>query len=208
MCQQKSMILDNYFQGFFTVLAKLFFSQDHVLDTSPAQEDQRLVENAQRDPEQFGVLYKKYLDQIYRYIFYRTGQQADLAEELTAEVFTRALQQLSRFQYQGYPYSTYLYSVARSVCREWYGKADITDIDSVVVCDKHSEAAITQADISLLWKQVEKLPKKIKEMLELRFLEDLSYEEIAEIVHKKPGTVRTAVSRSLDRLQKEYAKNT
>lgn len=169
-------------------------------------DDYELIVQAQADPQQFAALYTKYVDAIYRYIYYRTGQEKDTAEELVAEVFTRALKNLPTFNWQGYAYSAYLYAIARSVCKDHYARPIISDIDEIVAekdiaTDATSEV---QAEISLLWKRIADLPDETRELLELRYIDDLSYNDIAVIVNKKPEAIRTQVSRTISKLRDYY----
>lgn len=171
------------------------------------QDDREIVERAQKDPREFRALYDLYVDQIYRFIYYRVNQHQETAEDLTSEVFAKALHALPKFQYQGYAYSTYLYQVARSVCAEHYKKRkEVNDIEEIEVSDGsrsriHIENA---ADSILLWEKIAGLPVTLQEILRLRYIEDLSHEEIGHIVGKSPGAVRTALSRVLDQLHDMY----
>lgn len=171
-------------------------------------EDQALIERAQQQPDAFAALYEKYVNRIFQFIYYRTGSHQEVAEDLTAEVFTRALKNMATFTWQGYPYSAYLYSVARSVCQDHYAQHATEDIETVVVKDERSFSAQTQADITLLWERLREFPPDVQEIFELRYLEDLSYDEIAHVVNKKPGAIRTLVSRTIDKLQHTYEQTT
>jgi RNA polymerase sigma-70 factor (ECF subfamily) len=172
-------------------------------------EDYQLITNAQQDPEAFRELYNKYVDQIFQFVYYRVGSHREEAQDITAEVFTRALKLLPKFKWQGFPYSAYLYRVARSVCQEYYRKEKPTEgIADTVIVDTKSMGSETQADLQLLWKRIQKYGPDIVQIFELRYLEDRSYEEIAAIVGKSPGTIRTAVSRTIDKLQASYGQTT
>ncbi|PIW36587.1 MAG: hypothetical protein COW24_04480 [Candidatus Kerfeldbacteria bacterium CG15_BIG_FIL_POST_REV_8_21_14_020_45_12] len=170
--------------------------------------DQELIVAAQRNREAYALLYDKYFDQIYRYIFFRVDKNEDTTADLTAEVFARGMQYLPTYQWQGHPYSAYLYQVARSILSEEYGrqsKFSISDISDIEIIDvKSGENILTQTDVQLLWQAIITYPEPIPEVFELRYLEDKSYDEIAEIIGKRPGTIRTLVSRTLKQLQKSY----
>lgn len=171
------------------------------------QGDRGIVEQAQKDPRQFRVLYDMYVDQIYRFIYYRVSQHQETAEDLTSEVFAKALHALPKFQYQGYAYSTYLYQVARSVCADYYKKhRDVADIAEVEVSDAAAAQVRVEnaADSTLLWEKIAELPVTLQEIVRLRYIEDLSHEEIGKVVGKSPGAVRTALSRALDQLHDMY----
>jgi RNA polymerase sigma factor (sigma-70 family) len=77
-----------------------------------------LIRRAKEDPEAFGVLYERYVDKIYNYIYYRTGNVHD-AEDLTSRVFFRALRNLERYEDQGVPFSAWLYRIAHNLVASW-----------------------------------------------------------------------------------------
>lgn len=167
-------------------------------------EDQQLIERAQAHPDHFADLYEKYVEKIFSFIYYRTGQDRQLAQDLTADTFTRALQALPKFEWQGYPYSTYLYTVARSVCAKYYKQKVTVDIDTLQIASDDDVSQNTSAEALLLWEHVATLPEDIQELLQLRFIRDLSYDDIAVIVGKNPGAIRTAISRAIKKIQLSY----
>lgn len=170
-----------------------------------AHEDQSLILAAQQDPNAFAPLYQKYVDRLFQFIYYRVGQNRELAEDCTAEVFTRAFARITEFEWRGYPYSAYLYSIARSICQVQYKKQPTVNLEDVVIVDEKYRSVIVQADVQLLWQAIRTLSPEVQEVMELRFLDDLSYDEIGEIVGKKAGAIRTQVSRTIDSLQAIYA---
>lgn len=167
-------------------------------------EDKELVLKAQKSPEAFSALYEKYVEKIYSYIYYKTGQNVELAEDLTAEVFTRSLKNIGNFVWQGHPYSSYLYMVARSICIEQYKKEELVDIESIAVEGDDGGDSQQSAELRLLWEKIAEMSPYVQEICHLRFVQDLSFDEIAEIVDKKPGAVRTAISRTIATLQQAY----
>lgn len=166
--------------------------------------DKLLIEQAQADPEQFAVLYQKYTDRIFQFIYYRVNNDRETALDLTAEVFMRALRTIHAFTWQGLPYSAYLYRIARSVCIEQYSKhqplIDISDIDIPDTQQSPNEAA----EITLIWKKISTFPKDTQELFELHYLEGLSYEEIGSLLNKKPSSLRTTMTRAIATLRKYY----
>ena len=75
------------------------------------KEESILIERAKTDREAFGQLYERYVDRIYNYVYYRTGNAAD-AEDLTARIFERALNHIGNYRDQGVPFSAWLYRIA------------------------------------------------------------------------------------------------
>src|SRR6516225_7441542 len=80
------------------------------LRTAPEDENV-LVERAKRDPDAFGELYDRYLPHIYRLVYSRVHNQA-VAEDVTSEVFMKALKSIGRYQDVGKPFSAWLYQIA------------------------------------------------------------------------------------------------
>ena len=74
---------------------------------------------AQGDQDGFGVLYERYVNRIYSYIYYRTGNQHD-AEDLTARVFFRALRHVEYYTDRGLPLSAWLYRIAHNLVANWH----------------------------------------------------------------------------------------
>ena len=82
--------------------------------------DQEVLKYAARgDNEAFGELYDRYVDRIYNYIYYRTGNTHD-AEDLTARVFYRAMKHIGNYQDRGLPLSAWLYRIAHNLVANWH----------------------------------------------------------------------------------------
>ena len=78
-----------------------------------AQADERLlVEAAQKDPARFGDLYELHFELVYAFVSRRVGIRRDVAEDLTAEVFHKALANLHRFEWRGVPFGAWLLKIA------------------------------------------------------------------------------------------------
>src|SRR5712671_2180386 len=77
-------------------------------------ESRRLVEAAQRDPARFADLYEHYFELVYAYVARRLRNRAE-TEDLTAEVFRRALQSLPRFKWTGAPFAAWLFRIASNL---------------------------------------------------------------------------------------------
>ena len=77
------------------------------------QEELSWISSAKKDPERFGPLYKKYHEQIFRYVYQRMDDQ-DLAFDVTSQVFIKAMNNLHKFEYRGVPFSSWLYRIAKS----------------------------------------------------------------------------------------------
>jgi RNA polymerase sigma-70 factor (ECF subfamily) len=119
-------------------------------------------------------------------------------------VFARGLQHIDRFEWQGYPYSAYLYQIARGLCQRSYNQPVLVEIDDGVPSPVSGQVIAVQADQRLLWQRIAQLPPELQELFVLRFKDDLSYDDIAVIVQKSSGAIRTAISRGIKQLKTLY----
>src|SRR5881398_3271525 len=85
----------------------------------PDFEERELVERAKEDPDAFGALYDRYFPQIYRFAYSRVRDQS-LAEDVTSEVFFKALRNIKRYTYSGHPFSSWLYQITLNAVADHY----------------------------------------------------------------------------------------
>jgi len=180
------------------------------------ESEQKLVEEARRDPEVFGELFDRYYSPILNFILRRTGDVA-LAEDLTSDVFMKAYAKLWQFQWRGISFSSWLYRIASNQVRSHYrsqkslisldGLFEVAGFDLADEVDLQQELLDAEAqvqrhqDFLCVQKQLLLLPMKYQEVLALRFFEEKSLPEIAEILGKPQGTVKSLLSRGIQKLQ-------
>ena len=83
------------------------------------QEEKELIDRAKTDPAAFGELYRRYVDRIYNYIYYRTGSVGD-AEDLTGKVFFKAMSHIQSYKHMGLPFSAWLYRIAHNLVANYH----------------------------------------------------------------------------------------
>jgi RNA polymerase sigma-70 factor (ECF subfamily) len=173
-------------------------------DRSPA--DSELIARAQRgEVEAFGALYERYLDPIYRYIMMRVDLQSD-AEDLCETVFLRTYEALDRYQEQGYPFSAYLYQVARNLLADYYRRQDqdsdledaIDRPDSGIDPDGQIEQQEQFGEIALA---LGKLSEDYREVIRLRLVMELPTSTVATWMDRSEGAVRVLLHRALTALR-------
>jgi RNA polymerase sigma-70 factor, ECF subfamily len=166
---------------------------------------------SQGDVEAFGSLYDRYVNRIYNYIFYRTGNQHD-AEDLTARVFYRAMRHIENYQDRGLPISAWLYRIAHNLVANWHRdnsrRKEIPLDDGYNVLRQsgpHPEAAleITEEREALL-QVVRLLPPERQQLLVLKFVEHLPNAEIGRIMGRTEGAIKSLYHRTLISLRDEY----
>jgi len=172
-------------------------------------DDDAIIRAASGDEEAFSVLYQRYVKRIYNYIYYRTGNHHD-AEDLTERVFFRALNHIKHYHIRGLPFSAWLYRIAHNLVANWYRD---TKRRNEVPLDYHSftisrgdlpeSELVNLQEIELLMSAFRKLPSDRQNLLILKFIERLSNEEIAQIMGRSEGAIKSLYHRTLLALRKE-----
>lgn len=155
------------------------------------------------DARAFGRLYDSTLDRIYRYIFFRVTD-AELAEDLTSQVFLKAWENLRRYK-PGGPFVAWLYTIARNTVIDHYRtRKQSVPLDQTVIKDdpELDEKVDLKHDIGILQEAMQELTEEQREVLTLRFLADMETGEIAERMQKSEGAVRALQMRALQALAK------
>jgi RNA polymerase sigma-70 factor (ECF subfamily) len=172
--------------------------------------DATLVEQAKADPAVFGLLYERYVDKIYSYVYYRTGHQHE-AEDLTAKVFFQALSHLPRFVQRGLPFSSWLYRIAHNVVANWYRDRSRRKTVSLDGLDSLGRATsdgllhrVAQDEWRLsLTEAVRRLPPERQELLILKFVEQLPNAQIGQIMGRSEGAIKSLYHRTLLALRED-----
>jgi len=175
------------------------------------ESDAALIARAKEDPEAFGLLYERYVGSIYNYIYYRTGNHHD-AEDLTARTFYRALKHISRYVDRGAPFSAWLYRIAHNVVANWHrdrSRRQIISLDELVMGTLKREEPATLAEEreeqDMLLQAVRRLPPERQQLLILKFVEQMSNAEIAQVMGRTEGAIKSLYHRTLVALREDLA---
>ena len=172
---------------------------------SPSEEAQ-LVARAKEDPSAFGDLYELHFQRMYRFVYSRVQDRA-VAEDVTSEVFMKALRSIGRYQDTGRPFSAWLYQIAvNAVADRYRSQRPTDDIDEQYhLSDGTSleETAARRDEIRRIWRLIEDLPEQQRTALILKFQEDMKIEDIAVAMGKSPGAVKLLVHRGVTRLRQQ-----
>jgi RNA polymerase sigma-70 factor (ECF subfamily) len=174
-----------------------------VISLSNISEDLTLNRAIQGDHEAFGMLYEQYVERIFNYVYYRTGNQHD-AEDLTARVFFRAMRRIPQYQERGLPVSAWLYRIAHNLVANWHrdrGRRPEISLDEGFASIPHSE----HPEVTLLYleeqdrllQMIRDLPPERQQLIILKFVEHLSNAEIGQIMGKTEGAVKSLYHRTL-----------
>lgn len=158
------------------------------------------------EKEAFGKLYQKYLDRLYRYIFYRVGQKSEIAEDVVQTVFVKAWEKLETFK-EG-SFQAWLYTIARNTLIDHIrGHGRFEQLDESVVDEKaHVEQHVaTKLQAEQIMQQIKYLTEEQQEVLLLRFVNELSHKEIAATLGKREDAVRALQYRALQELKRRLS---
>jgi RNA polymerase sigma-70 factor, ECF subfamily len=185
-----------------------------VRPKSEEAEERRLVEAAQRDPVCFADLYDNYFESVYAYVARRVRDRGEV-EDLTSEVFRKALANLARFRWTGAPFAAWLFRIASNMIADRSKRVarEVSLDESGATAPGASAQVSKRADTSqqkdledserraLLFRLVDELAEDQGRVLVMRFAEEKSIREIAAALERSEGAVKQLQFRALENLR-------
>ena len=176
-----------------------------------------LVKKAQRDPAAFAELYDHYYPKIFGYALRRTAN-LEAAQDITSETFFKALRSLWRFRWRNISFSSWLFRIASNETAQHFRQSDYKKSASLEALQEHGFepaspddpqgeliAAQEELDRHREFRQIQeritRLPTKYQEVIVLRYFEQRQLKEVAEILGKKEGTVKSLLHRAIEKLR-------
>jgi len=165
-------------------------------------DERLLIEAAQREPAKFAELYELHFERVYAYIARRVRDR-DLAEDLSAEVFHKALANLSRFKWRGAPFAAWLFRIAANLIADRAKRAAReSELSEQEDLEETSPVNLEQVEqIALLFRLVGELPTDQGRVISMRFAEEKSIREIATELERSEGAVKQLQFRGLESLR-------
>jgi len=168
--------------------------------------DQRLVDRASGgDREAFGELYDRYVMPVYRHMYCMVNDR-QLAEDLTAQTFLQALQAIGRYEERGIPLRAWLLRIARNLAmnhwrvqRNHNSSRNHGSERASLSPEQFCEAKLREEEV---WRAVRSLGGDQRQVIILRFVDGLSYPEVAQVLGKSIGAVRVIQYRALSALRR------
>lgn len=159
--------------------------------------------------EAFGELYDRFVDRIFSYIYYRTGNKHD-AEDITSKVFSRAMKHITKYQDRGVPFSAWLYRIAHNLVANWHRdksrKQEVVLEDYInLQSDKDypENHVVRSEEESAVLKLIRRLPEDRQQLILLKFVDHYSNAEIGVIMNKTEGAIKSLYHRTLTYLRDE-----
>lgn len=181
-----------------------------VINVSDPRDKKAVAQATQGDQQAFGALYERYVDRIYNYIYYRTGNQFD-AEDLTARVFFRAMRHIENYTDRGLPISAWLYRIAHNLVANWHrdnSRRKEVPLDEILLFrpdGEHPESALlTSEEEERLLSVIRQLPADRQQLLILKFVQRMSNAEIGQIMGRTEGAIKSLYHRTLLSLRDEF----
>ncbi len=161
--------------------------------------------------EQFIRLYNAEADAVFRYCLLRTSQ-SEVAKDLTQDAFMKFWDSFSSGRDDiKYP-RAFLFRITKNLVIDWYRKKKSSSLDSLLdeegvnredlLLDKTGEEIEISSDAKMALRKIEDLPKIYREVVYLRFVEDLKPKEIAEILSESVNVVSVRITRGIEALRK------
>ena len=203
-------------QGLYALFLRLslYYNQGMLEQERDLSEEVALINAAKTDPEAFGLLYERYVERIYNYIYFRVGGTGD-AEDLTAKVFFKALRNIGGYRHMGLPFSAWLYRIAHNLVANYHRdrfKIQEISIENLIVEDTNRSSAPehmmeTKQENDFLMSLVNDLSSQKRELIILKYVQKLSNEEIGQIFGKTEGAIKSLYHRTLVELKERAKQN-
>jgi RNA polymerase sigma-70 factor, ECF subfamily len=201
--------------------------RDHIPSDEEMISEKEIVEKAKTDISYFGVLFDRYYQRIYNFALKRTANPA-VAQDITSETFFKALTHIHTFTWREISFSNWLYKIANNETYTYFRKnKKRVSLDTLMIHSQFDPASTDEIEQELIaveetlkrhqdfltiHKQLQELDLKYQEVLVLRYFEKKKTKDIAVILHKNEGTVKSLLSRGISKLQtlvvKAHAENT
>jgi len=180
-----------------------------ALTEEDKKEVEELVSRAQKgDSDAFALIYDKFVDPIYRYIYFRVPKGE--AEDLTEQVFLKSWEKIKQYQSGQKGFSAWIYRIAHNLVVDTYRfkkDKEVVELTPNVAeyRREHNPIKVTENNLhsDKLKVAISKLKKNYKQIIILKFINELSNEEIAGVLNKSEGSVRILQFRALKALKHE-----
>ncbi len=158
-----------------------------------------------KDHELFIAHYQNTKDKVFTYLMYRLSFDHATCEDLLMDIVLKAYENFHQFDQKRGSFKNWLFGIAHNhLVNHWRDRKEevpLEYVDEIV-----SEPAACELPDQTIHKILSLLTETEREVITLRYLNDLSYEEIAEITDKNEGAIRTSLSRATDQFKTFYNK--
>jgi RNA polymerase sigma-70 factor (ECF subfamily) len=169
--------------------------------------DSELIQLSKTNQKYFGELYERYFDSIFRFVFRRLGGNETASGDLSQQTFIKAMVNISKYEDRGMPFSSWLYRIAQNEVNLFFreNKKDFT----IEIEERQFICILEEAEIGSymsiddqekLMEMINNLGQEQLDLIELRFFQELSFKEIAEIYSITEANAKMKVYRILEKM--------
>lgn len=168
-------------------------------------EDKDLVERAQKgEKDSFGRLYEKYFQKIYRYCKINLKNE-ELAKDITQESFVKAYKKLKDFKTDGqWSFQSFLFTIARNLIIDHARRkkeVNIDEFESIATAEDLYDHVEKGENVAQIQSVLEKLADVERQIIILRYFEEMSFSEVAKILHTNEGAIRVRTFRIMQKIK-------
>lgn len=188
-----------------------------MLQTMNSPNEASLIEQCRAGPAAFGLVFDKWYKPVFGYIMRRTGDY-DLSKDIAAETFLKAFLKINNFQWRGISLSAWLYRIATNELNQYYRSSkyqpqslqqllENPQMEMLLYQEADAERKVMEQelqafnDYNRIRQNLQKLDVKYQEVIALRYFEQKTNPEISEILNKNEGTIKSLLSRGLEKLR-------
>lgn len=183
----------------------------NTISNSDMDAEWKIIQAAQKNPASFRTLYEKYYVPIFRFVLKRAGEES-IAADITSQVFLKAMNKLPKYEYRGVPFSAWLYRIASNEVTQYFRKSSKNRMVSInesniseLVTEEYDDN--TEEQRKALKQMLSELKEDDLIMVELRFFEQRSFKEIAQILNMTESNAKVKTYRIVERMKKKAKKN-
>jgi RNA polymerase sigma-70 factor (ECF subfamily) len=177
-------------------------------------EERELLQRIKSDSQEFGILFDHYYKPIFGYLYRRTGNY-EVARDMAAETFLKAFLKIEKFVWKDVSVLSWLYRIATNEANQFFRRKRynpmelerMLDFDLARQADSEEEKQKLEAELKqnqdflIIQQNLKKLDIRYQEVISLRYFEGKDNREIGLILGKKEGTVKSLISRGLEKLR-------
>lgn len=183
------------------ILSKEAFDSDQIKDEA------EIIEAAKSDLSYFEILYNKYYESIFRYVYRQTGDEDETAD-IVSKVFLNAIKALDKYEHRGFSFGAWLFRIASNETNKFFrgNKKRVLSLEEqrlnlVMECEPFED---NSDRIGLLNTLIQELDDDEIKILELKFFEEKNFKEIAFVLNKNESTIKMRMYRALNKLKERY----
>ncbi len=180
-------------------------SMKYHMTSEQVMTEEAQVKAAQQDSKQFGPLYNKYFEPVFRFVYQRVDQKQNAAD-LTSQVFLKAMLNLSKYEHRGLPFSSWLFRIAKNELADQFRRKKAERVVNVET-DSLREMMVEMKEdrYEMYHGKLAKLMTDLRDedldMIEMRFFEKRSFQEIGGIMEITENNAKVKLYRLLDRMK-------